>query len=360
MKSNILSLVVASLPILFSGCIISDEPQPSDNGEVTLTLNVSPVSRATDDVEKWTDLRVIIFDDTKNLEYNGTYNEINATPYKVTVTNLNPGKKTIYLIGNEGELTSKLYDDNLSSEALESISFTPDYTTNIPLSAIYDLELKEGANNQTMYLVRTATKFTFSFTNSVDGDNSIYLTKLELHKTAGETYLFAHIPEDKKLLEDDLYWIDWMKKVADATTEGQDEEDNETANTSFGWMTGYSLPQEEHTARTLSSNPIEIKKDNTIGLGPFYFCESDYNADNENLTDNEPLSEGQLYGIHMWVKKTESADAIEYVKNITNLKTLFRNTHVMVKVNFKAGTDDIYVEIQDWNTNTSYGTVDKE
>lgn len=415
---DILLLLVTGLLVSAAGCdsfIYDNYPVGSDPDDlVTLVLDiglVAPTRAAADNArEEMHDLRIVLLDDKGAVEYNELiifddplteYKE--GTPgYQFIRTK--PGSKKIFLVANEKgvnpvQLTDRYEGTDratLSGQSLtavlesrpavspdaaeptdfedlvKSIYFDPgvDYSgMNIPLSSSYEFEiLDEKAGERVVkefYLVHAATKFEFEFINN--RLSPVLIDALSISSIADNMYLMANFgttmsAEQKKVtwveggVQQTAPWIDWLKKVSEATTAHPKDnpnnpaDDNEAINAGFGWITDYELPPgATHTDREIiphgSAKKYEIPVGNPYKEVPVtYFPESEYIPAGGS---------DQRYSFSITLTDTENSNQKEFQQPLTNivvndktydnLAALFRNTHV--KITCTLGYDEQDIEL---------------
>ena len=396
-----LLLSVTGLLVSAAGCdsVIYDNYPVENNPDdlVTLVLNVglvAPTRAAADnDRELMHSLRIILLDAETDgqVEYNAHIDfNTGAESLDYHFIRTKTGKKKIFLIANEESiaqvggvesytddltaLLNKLDTQSMSSEdaekTLKAVWFTPGNYGGangaknwIPLSSSYAFEIKESeltADNRrvekTFYLVHAATKFEFEFINN--RSSAVQIEELSISSIADKMYLMAKFEdapaEEKKgpASYGDLYWIDWLKKVSDETTDHPKdfpddpaEDDNEKVNARFDWIKDYVLPEEtDHTLQYLISKdesavspieqvaiPVTATAANPYKLPVVYFPESKNPASsvgNQNYYLSIKLSDGSE------VKEFPNVPLTNINDSHANLVTLFRNTHVKITCTF--------------------------
>ena len=416
-KNIVLLVSTIWLSVLVGGCNVYDHysaaEDPDDQDFVTLVLNVglvSPTRAAADnDRELMHSLRIILLDAEEGgmVEYNtrlGFNTGAESLDYHFIRTK--PGKKKIFLIANEEGIASvggvtgysnltALLDDleaqgedgkaGMSSTEAESrlkeVWFTPgDYSGAngwIPLSSSYAFEINESeltADNRrvekTFYLVHAATKFEFEFINN--RLSPMRIDALSISSIADNMYLMAKFrdtaAEDKKVTwgkggsTQTAYWIDWLKKVSDATNKDSKDPNNEWTNADYGWIKDYVVPDPPiHAEKKLIESGVLISSNQAITipanggkeiLPVVYFPESKNGGDNQayyfsiRLKDAINGTEGYFENVHL-----TNAD-----QSHANLVTLFRNTHVKITCILGYNEQDIQLTLQigicPWNEGT--------
>lgn len=358
LKHNISRIVFLALSVALALAVQSCSSDLLDDGEgdllgTSLVLRVFATdivdeSRAmTPGIEKLHSLRIVLVDGEGKVEHN--YCTTFSFPEEQHLYHfaLKPGKKRIYLIANEesvedlttgiplSEILSGVGEGTSGFEhTINAVVFHPNYQKAIPMSAVYDLEVERGRNERSFYLVKAATKFTFNFENIRAED--VKVKKIAISKTADNSYLMPHVGESDlyQKAQDGtrMWWIDWLHDVCEITTANPSNLSNAQINSRLGWIKNYSVPQEAKMSDyvidfgevPLTVPAAVVNGDNiTAGVkrdvGPFYSTESFFN----------PSAEGeQAYTVSFEI---EGVDHVLTVP-LTELKTLFRNTHVITDV----------------------------
>ena len=316
----ILPVIAALCAIGLASCIedrYDDGTDGNGSDRMLLVLHIMPVDAESvmsnaEVREMIGSLRIILLSDgiiecNQLIEFNG------PGPFAASQFNYDftwatfAGKKTFYIIANEGSVTDGLQfqlpegDDgdlpdvpesftallnsyeavgkeglgNAEAESscaelervLNSICFEPDYTADggdlyLPYVSYYsaedieELDIKKGdflgeEAPYTLYLVPVATKFTFNFTNY--RPNNVEINNITVSSANGANFLMARVGEDdyKKLYgtSDDrstwlpYYWIDWLARVSEASHQNEEFDNNQNFNTKYGWISLYDTPE---------------------------------------------------------------------------------------------------------------------
>lgn len=371
---------------------VEDEAPNADPNGATLVLKVglATPTRADNDRENMHSLRVVLLDADGKVEYNDYINsssrpdlfdskndgtgltEFDYSQYRYIRTR--PGKKKIFLIANEesvGSVQSANGDFTSLTEALaskqvgdsgfeafaNSIYFKPDFSKNIVISSMYEFEIPEKVletedhryiPEQTFWLVRAAAKFQFFFENH--RYNPVTIDNLTISSVADDTYLMGHVGATE-YTKDGIYWVDWLKKVSDATTANPDDPENDGINGRYGWLTDYTIPQTAHKELNVKNAiagdkwVIDQYADNAEPwtLPPVYCSESrNMSGDEQNYTLTITLTDDdgkpQTF--------TEDLDL--------ELPALFRNTSVRVKIALYGDSQlQVNVMLTAWDNETS-------
>ena len=382
--TKISSLLILLLPALLGSCSNGREEEPASSiypeGEGNMVLNIAPLTRADDDLEKekLNSLRIVLLDSEGRLKANEriTISDMNLIPY---TWNFNTafGRYSIYVIANEdkiykytieGEEPTKEYEnitDRINNftlgqsgfaEFINSIYFSPSYNTGtnytpIPKSAMYEFDFTQANQNLNVWLVPVAVKFEVIMKNY--RNNEVTIKSIKLNKSGKNNYLMARL-DDNELHRSGLYWIDWLKEVAKDT---QDNSGNDYINDKWGWITGYYLPTDDHFQDYIVNTPLRIDPGNIVDdkdpepaiieFGPFYYPESKY-------IDKDTGQ--QSYSLEFEIATTGEAKTIEKV--LPHVKSLFRNTQVKITIELNNANEEIYAEVSMWKElDPVYGTI---
>ena len=336
----------------------TDEVQPDDDTAIlVLRTGLLDQTRASDRVNDAVDnpveymytLRIVILHENGTVEHNMyiDFGEIPQTEcYRIFKVTRNETKK-IYLIANEENASTDLHEqletlttgNTTFASIVDNFVFIPDYKNPIPMSSVYDVPVKaENLVEREFYLVRAATKFAFRFTNKRKRKVSIYA--IHISEIAGATYLIPHKREPLFMSFDDesLYWINWLKKVADESQQSPD--DVELAD-KRGWIQAYDIPSETSHQEVTVNGPLEVPSMTGDQPGkavfPVFY-----------LPESKKLKAGSAtYGEQEYTLKldmSENGKELSFTKTFPNLEALFRNTHVLVDITFTE-KDEVKVQV---------------
>ena len=336
----------------------TDEVQPDDDTAIlvlrTGLLDQTRVSDRVNDavdnpVEYMYTLRIVILHENGTVEHNMyiDFGEIPQTEcYRIFKVTRNETKK-IYLIANEENASTDLHEqletlttgNTTFASIVDNFVFIPDYKNPIPMSSVYDVPVKaENLVEREFYLVRAATKFAFRFTNK--RKSKVSIDAIHTSDIAGATYLIPHKREPLFMSFDDesLYWINWLKKVADESQQSPD--DVELAD-KRGWIQAYDIPSETSHQEVTVNGPLEVPSMTGDQPGkavfPVFF-----------LPESKKLKAGSAtYGEQEYTLKldmSENGKELSFTKTFPNLKALFRNTHVLVDITFTE-KDEVKVQV---------------
>lgn len=308
-------------------------------------------------------------------------------------------------------------------EILQGLYFEsqPAYSINgnevcLPYSAFYSgFEIKATDStvdftDTPMYLVPAATKFSFKFINERTAED-VAIDYLAVRAANQATYLFANLDpleQTKSIVGEDYYWIDWLHLISQASQENSAAEDNANFNNRYGWIKNYFTPVPEDTITHYfvpdggadspekpnfkSSSwilPVASQDDagritsTTTEYGPLYVAESRYfseeviepevdelpeEGDTPGASEPEVLTQTvekyylklKLRDISANVDSKSLAEVKEAETEISNLKSLFRNTSVLITITLREGGVNIYAETVPWNKKVFYGYVKDE
>ena len=336
----------------------TDEVQPDDDTAIlVLRTGLLEQTRASDRVNDAVDnpveymytLRIVILHENGTVEHNMyiDFGEIPQTEcYRIFKVTRNETKK-IYLIANEENASTDLHEqletlttgNTTFASIVDNFVFIPDYKNPIPMSSVYDVPVKaENLVEREFYLVRAATKFAFRFTNK--RKSKVSIDAIHISDIAGATYLIPHKREPLFMSFDDesLYWINWLKKVADESQQSPD--DVELADRR-GWIQAYDIPSETSHQEVTVNGPLEVPSMTGDQPGkavfPVFY-----------LPESKKLKAGSAtYGEQEYTLKldmSENGKELSFTKTFPNLKALFRNTHVLVDITFTE-KDEVKVQV---------------
>lgn len=336
----------------------TDEVQPDDDTAIlVLRTGLLDQTRASDRVNDAVDnsveymytLRIVILHENGTVEHNMyiDFGEIPQTEcYRIFKVTRNETKK-IYLIANEENVSTDLHEqletlttgNTTFASIVDNFVFIPDYKNPIPMSSVYDVPVKaENLVEREFYLVRAATKFAFRFTNK--RKSKVSIDAIHISDIAGATYLIPHKREPLFMSFDDesLYWINWLKKVADESQQSPD--DVELADRR-GWIQAYDIPSETSHQEVTVNGPLEVPSMTGDQPGkavfPVFY-----------LPESKKLKAGSAtYGEQEYTLKldmSENGKELSFTKTFPNLKALFRNTHVLVDITFTE-KDEVKVQV---------------
>lgn len=280
-------------------------------------------------------------------------------------------------------------DAETFATVINSVYFAPSYQTdenkeiNLPYTAYYDMLLTGvgGEKNVTFYLVPVATKFYFQFTSYRTAP--VNVNGISLENVDTDNFLMARVGTKdyyKYFGNDSYYWIDWLAKVSAASWEHTDLDDNIKFNEDNGWIMDYTMPSatkcEEYeffniqnklvvpaatvTEQEGDDGEIEsIVTPTTVVSGPYYITES------RNMEMPDPTNPStdpfQAYYLTMLLEDTAVGSEAPDFKHIAigNLQALFRNTHVVIRIEMKQGDIEVYAQINEWNKKSANGWVNE-
>ena len=336
----------------------TDEIQSDDDTAIlVLRTGLLDQTRASDRVNDAVDnsveymytLRIVILHENGTVEHNMyiDFGEIPQTEcYRIFKVTRNETKK-IYLIANEENASTDLHEqletlttgNTTFASIVDNFVFIPDYKNPIPMSSVYDVPVKaENLVEREFYLVRAATKFAFRFTNK--RKSKVSIDAIHISDIAEATYLIPHKREPLFMSFDDesLYWINWLKKVADESQQSPD--DVELAD-KRGWIQAYDIPSETSHQEVTVNGPLEVPSMTGDQPGkavfPVFY-----------LPESKKLKAGSAtYGEQEYTLKldmSENGKELSFTKTFPNLKALFRNTHVLVDITFTE-KDEVKVQV---------------
>ena len=336
----------------------TDEVQPDDDTAIlVLRTGLLDQTRASDRVNDAVDnsveymytLRIVILHENGTVEHNMyiDFGEIPQTEcYRIFKVTRNETKK-IYLIANEENASTDLHEqletlttgNTTFASIVDNFVFIPDYKNPIPMSSVYDVPVKaENLVEREFYLVRAATKFAFRFTNK--RKSKVSIDAIHISDIAGATYLIPHKREPLFMSFDDesLYWINWLKKVADESQQSPD--DVELAD-KRGWIQAYDIPSETSHQEVTVNGPLEVPSMTGDQPGKAVFPVF-YLPKSKKLKAGSATYSEQEYTLKL--DMSENGKELSFTKTFPNLKALFRNTHVLVDITFTE-KDEVKVQV---------------
>ena len=336
----------------------TDEIQSDDDTAIlVLRTGLLDQTRASDRVNDAVDnsveymytLRIVILHENGTVEHNMyiDFGEIPQTEcYRIFKVTRNETKK-IYLIANEENVSTDLHEqletlttgNTTFASIVDNFVFIPDYKNPIPMSSVYDVPVKaENLVEREFYLVRAATKFAFRFTNK--RKSKVSIDAIHISDIAGATYLIPHKREPLFMSFDDesLYWINWLKKVADESQQSPD--DVELAD-KRGWIQAYDIPSETSHQEVTVNGPLEVPSMTGDQPGKAVFPVF-YLPESKKLKAGSATYGEQEYPLKL--DMSENGKELSFTKTFPNLKALFRNTHVLVDITFTE-KDEVKVQV---------------
>lgn len=326
-----------------------EEPESGGGGDgstVTLTIQAAvPDGTRADgsevpDREKIDQLRIIVVDQTT---HKVEHNQLHGFSYPEDEYNIEVEKnstKDVYFLANAESWCSNIpgvggiYNpDEDESEGDEGDDGIIEARTNtmpslfnqeitdlpdkLPYTSKYKIEVEDKNVAATCYIAIAAVKFLVKITNKTGAP--IEISSLQIAGTANKSYLFPHLEEGQ--------WDQWINSVI--------EQDG-------NYITAYNIPDDAtHSPFTLSDEAISINSDETSVIGPAYSHES-------KLLFAIGSSTEQHYTIQFQI------DGTNYYAEIEDLKSLIRNTYVIININInqlEIVTDHeivIWGKIEDW------------
>lgn len=337
---------------------------PAGDGTVMLVVNTGVIgpsraggSAAWPENELMKTLRIVILHADNTVEYNQTvdFGESPQAEYRKQLIKVRQNeRKTVYLIANEGSIPGVRDLDAFTKgtagfrDYVDPLHFALDGSSPLPMSAAYELEVREKAQECQFYLVRAATKFTFRFRNFRDGP--VKVNSISVSDIAGTTFLMPHKLQATMAFDEGdgtqslLFWVDWLKRVSD---ESQEHPDDKGLADRRGWVMDYDIPATASaTATRTEPQGIDIPactagtgvpQPGTARFPDFYLPESKHLKAPANGEYGE-----QEYT--MTLRFTDSDGKKQtFTEPFDNLKALFRNTNVVVDVTL--GDSKIIVDV---------------
>ena len=388
--------------ILLEGCVSENfrEEESLDPDRAILVLHIRNLTTRTENPtdgvsEKIKSLRIVLINEENEIECNDKIKEEYLYPdssspdlyyfFKVTT----PGKKKLYLFANEESVNSiegysetdltladfldKYLIGGKASEfetGIKSVFFKSDYAIDnkkifLPYSCYYELDMEAGKRyEQPMFLVPVATKFDLIINN--ERNDEVEISRISIISLSDRSYLMAHVGE-KDYRKDNKYWIDWLAEISDKSHDYPQFSENEDFNESYGWITDYQTPDQAlYTPINLvAGEKIDVDRQKTeAGKEPVpgnKIIPTVYNGESAYIPSGMN-NEVQSYSIQVVLKdKTSSDPEVTLTRTLSNVKALFRNTHVVININLVPGYMHVYGEIQPWEIlDTVNGYVTEE
>ena len=272
------------------------------------------------------------------------------------------------------------------ADVLTSAYFQPDYNKTdgsvyIPYSSFYgNIHAEEQqVVPLDIYLVPVATKFTFRFINR--RKSQVQIDNITVSQTNRTNWLLAQVygnDVEKSFGDRKYYWVDWLAKVAEESNKYPGFYDNMDFNDKYGWISNYTMPVteddtydnifiDEATKFTIPAaiweNPEKFNPDTdesqVVMRGPFYAPES-WNTYVYYDAATEQWITTQRYALTIGIRDLSASSAKDPVfedVTIGNLKSLFRDTSVLITLTMSEGKLEIYAEKTDWNHRYAQGWV---
>ncbi len=360
-------LVAFALSFLMVSCGNEDDALQTGGKDAKLYIKIATLDKTLAKVgekdlldnEKMHSVRIIVLHENGTVEHNryyalGTAQEY--VPYVVLPVTASE-KKTVYVFANEesvGEVEgvagnmslTKFFDTYIKGangfkENINKIYYTPDYSDgkNIAMSCEpKEVEIgKSGTVKETFYVVRVATKFTVNFKNL--RPDPVTVENFSIKEYADKNFLMAHVgsyPQSATYSN----WVDWLRAVSDASS----VDDSYAQTDAAGWLTDYALPTQSAVNKVYTYNtPFNVTASTdgitcgTPDVTPvFYLPESKSNPDDQNVQ-------------HYTLTVTIDGVATPFECELPNLKSLFRNTHVVIDVTCKSNGITTEIFVRPWN-----------
>lgn len=255
-------------------------------------------------------------------------------------------------------------------------------------------EAKVNVLNETMYLVPCATKFSFKFKNF--REDPVFIPSMKISGVAKSMYLFPKFNSEDALYYDfgdqkNMWWVNWLAAISQAShlpSNFPDPNDNEAFNTSFGWISDYSVPDTAY-----DSTPDEtINKEERFGVvelvpegsiwyvenrapgsspitgppgeastGYFYLPESRWLVTRDVENPDGSYGTEEMQGYYLTITMDSGPDATvraEKDTDIGRLASMFRNTNILITISMKDSKDvGAFADIIDWDVKHVAGNV---
>lgn len=233
----------------------------------------------------------------------------------------------------------------------------------LPMTAVYDVDVPSRLSlpdryfyiDRPLYLVRAATKFTFTFANT-STVRTVSVTGVDICPVVdSQMYLMAHVNRDGL---SGSYWVadtdrstrvsisDWMSWLADEVAKTQ----NDANIDRYQWLTDYDVPGGATdavygyafpTAVAVAPGGEPVAVPYTIYLPESEACKADV-ADASLLLQEYRLT---LHTSESYIGDTY-VSSNKYDAVLPQLASLFRNTHVKVYIEFNDHEPNCMVDLE--------------
>lgn len=281
-----------------------------------------------------------------------------------------------------------------------------DRTIYLPYSAFYDNfvvaeEAGEYSRQLPMCLVPVATKFSFKFINERTAQN-VAVDYIAIESANKANYLMANVGSSeltKNFGTESYYWIDWLRRIAEESQNNVEQDDNVYMNNRYGWIREYEVPEKDAEPHYFVPDggadmtevpfkstslilPVATEDKSgkvtstTTEIGPFYLPESRNMVKEEDpekqgiLEGDEQDDEAELveqYTLKLKMRdeniKVDDPSLVKVMRaetKLSNLKSLFRSTSMLITITLREGGVNIYGETVPWNKKVFYGYVKDE
>ena len=237
----------------------------------------------------------------------------------------------------------------------------------LPQSSVYNLLVPGGvASSATnpikkeLTVVRAMTKFTFTFESS--RPMKVTVDELEVGSVADKSYLLPHFYKDDGTKIDnsadyeisEKFWVNWLKETADKSHIVSQSD-------KLDFISNYNIPDRTSHA-VLAKTGLDMDITTTISdTLVFYAHESKYipaGASGQKYVINKlKIRDNNESSTNPTVMTFDASGSFKEALELVKVKSLFRNTHVMVRVIFTPGDLAIYARIMPWNDWVTEGTT---
>lgn len=402
-------MLLAILPSAgFVSCVVDKDAECDIENEIKdpetsiLVFDIGVIGNTSTRAEDGTlinSLRVVILDESGKVEINDRIKIDTPSDEEQLLYIVKVGQKKVFLIGNaentplyvqpeatdgtdgpEETAQATTLSEFLSQfpvgssgfeDAVNNIYFSNQFIEaagpqTVPLTSVYDIMARPGGEQKFQFwLVRAATKYTVFFTNRREAD--VYIRELSISSPETQMYLMPQVGTREM---NGIYWIDWLRQVAD---ESKDHiNDNTDWNGNRGWILDYDVPfrSQKYTFTPVQTDSNEDRfkigklttevgsnetTPGTLTLGPFYSTEG------KNLVDPDDQAGPQSYTLNIKLHDVKDGRDVELSRVLPTLAALFRNTHVLIYVEFDEAWMHVYGEIGKWDINpTAFGSANPE
>lgn len=374
-------------PAGLQSCIYDDydSSDETENGAV-LMLRIGTVGTSRANAENGNELmhslRFILVDESGRIEHNHHATLGNGTDSYLHRCSVTPGHKKIYIIANEESVTATSGSTSLTTlldglgegtagieNSLDRFVFTPDYSLNIPMSSMYEVDLARGNNEEQFYVVRVATKFDVRIINSRSDD--VKIDRFSISSMTDESYLLPVFTPGAGIYtadgvtgvkhpfifnpdfsfnqgDQELHWANWLKL---ASEESNANANDETLADKRGWIMEYDIPA---TAK-LSESSWDVAAVGTISSNSVITLPTHYYPEGKHIKDPSTFAPGleQEYEFKLQFSNPETQEkwisSPEFATVFPNLRALFRNTHVVLDITLTDTGVKWRIFVRPWN-----------
>lgn len=302
------------------------------------------------DCEKINTLRTIVTDADGRVEHNDFIDYgLHPQTSCYRIFEVKPGVKHMYFIANEKGAGSALQRvlEPFDAAALAAYTFTQTDGP-IPATAVCDAEVTAADAGRRIEmetsLVRAATKVSFRFKNYRRSD--VEVNSIDISSIAASMYLMPRVKEPdlyKDFGSERLHWTEWLRRVSDESQKNLEypSDYDPALARSRGWIMAYDVPAGvAHSKATITMSGLKVPREMTESQRPvvtdeYYYNESKYNTP-AAAPDGVQSYTMTFHLTEHLVDDPGKTRQITQTLPFPNLDALFRNTHVLVDVEFNS------------------------